>query len=122
MTRLKGIKVTLIQRVQSGLDPFNDPVYDDVEEDVENVLVAPVASGGAELLDTVTPEGRKAVYQLAIPKSDTHKWEGQRVRFFGNVWRVIGKPTLGIEELIPLAWNKIVKVEAVNGEESKSNA
>ena len=122
MTRLKGIKVTLIRREQTGLDPFHDPIYTDVEEAVDNVLVAPVASGGAELLDTVTLEGRKAVYQLAIPKGDTHTWEGQRVRFFGNVWRVVGKPTLGIEELIPLDWNKIVKVEAANVEESKSDA
>ena len=121
MLRLKGITVTLIQRTQTGIDPFHDPIYADEEVDVDNVLVAPVVTGGSEVLDNVTTEGRKAVYQLAIPKGDTHIWEGQRVRFFGTVWRVIGKPSMGIEELIPLAWNKIVKVEAANGEESKSN-
>ena len=120
MTHLKGITVTLIRRVQTGLDPFNAPIYQDVEEAVENVLVAPAQSGGEEVLDTLTLEARKAVYRLGIPKGDTHTWEGQRVRFFGNVWRVIGKPTVGIEELVPLAWNKICLVEAINGDETKS--
>lgn len=119
MTRLKGITVTLIRRAQTGTDPFNDPIYADEEVAVENVLVAPVGTGGSELLDNITLEGRKAVYHLAIPKGDAHTWEGQRVRFFNTVWRVVGKPTMGIEALIPLDWNKIVTVEAVNGDESK---
>jgi hypothetical protein len=33
------------------------------------------------------------------------------VEFFGQRFRTIGFPTQGIEELIPLAWNKKVKVE-----------
>jgi hypothetical protein len=32
------------------------------------------------------------------------------VEFFGEKFRTIGAPTQGIEDMIPLSWNKKVKV------------
>ena len=56
--------------------------------------------------------GRRAVYQLGIPKNDRHEWtSGTKVRFFGQTWRIIGEPVMGIESMIPLDWNKKVRVE-----------
>lgn len=110
---MKGITITLLERVQVGTDPFNRPIYEETETVVENVLVSPVSPGGEEVLDITDLTGRKAVYTLAIPKGDKHRWEGNRVRFFGETWRVIGEPTEGIEHLIPLAWNKKVRVERI---------
>ena len=109
MTMLKGITIQLINKVQTGTDPFNKPIYGEVEENVDNVLVAPV--GSTEALETLNLTGKKAVYTLAIPKGDSHKWEGQKVRFFGETWQVIQFSTEGIEDLIPLQWNKKVTVE-----------
>lgn len=108
---LKGITVSLAQRAQTGTDAFLRPVYSEVYVDVENVLIAPVSD--TEVLETLNLTGKKAVYQLAIPKGDAHEWENCRVRFFGETWRVIGKPTKGLDELIPLDWNMKVKVESV---------
>ena len=34
-----------------------------------------------------------------------------QVRFFGEDWRIIELPEEGIEKLIPLQWNKKVRVE-----------
>lgn len=110
---LHGITITLLERVQVGTDPFNKPVYREEPVEVENVLIAPVTPGGEEVLDTLNLTGRKAVYTLAIPKGDNHRWEGCKVQFFGGTWQVIGKPTQGIEALIPLSWNKKVRVEAI---------
>lgn len=110
---MRGITVTLFQRTQVGKDPFNRPIYMETQVDVKNVLVAPAETGGDELLDALNLTGRKAVYTLAIPKGDTHNWENARVDFFGESWRVIGIPTEGIEELIPLQWNRKVKVERI---------
>ena len=110
---MRGITITLYEREQSGTDLFNRPEYTETPVEVENVLVAPVTPGGEEVLDTLDLTGRKAVYTLAIPKGDTHRWEGCRVEFFGETWQVIGKPTQGIEELIPLSWNKKVTVEQI---------
>lgn len=106
---LHGITVTLFERVQNGVDPFNRPIFTEIPVEVENVLIAPLSD--QEVLDTLNLTGRKAVYQLGIPKGDEHEWENQRVQFFGETWQVIGIPTEGQSELIPLYWNKKVKVE-----------
>ena len=110
MARITGITITLYDLTQTGTDPLNKPVYAETPVQVDNVLVAPVSS--TEQLETYTLTGRKAVYQLGIPKGDTHDWKaGKKVSFFGADWRVIGIPTEGIEEMIPLDWNKKVQVE-----------
>jgi len=106
---LKGITVTLITKQETSKDPFDNPVYTDVEIPVENVLVAPTMSD--DVINTLSLTGRKAVYTLAIPKEDTNIWENQEVRFFGKRWRTFGIPLQGIDELIPLKWNMKVMVE-----------
>ena len=108
---LKGITIELSQRIMTGTDPFNRPVFEMTFVSVDNVLVSPM--NDAEVLETLNLTGKKAVYQLAIPKGDEHEWENQRVRFFGEEWRVIGKPTKGVDAMIPLSWNMKVKVESV---------
>jgi len=110
---MKGITVTLLDKKQTGTDPFNRPIYEDVEITVENVLVSPTSQGGEEELDPLNLTGRRAVYTLAIPKGDENIWENRKVQFFGETWLVIGKPTEGIDHLIPLQWNKKVQVESI---------
>ena len=109
MAKLKGITVTIISKQETGKDPFGNPIYSETEIQVNNVLVAPTLSD--DVINTLNLTGRKAVYTLGIPKGDTNTWENQEVRFFGERWRVFGIPTQGIEELIPLSWNKKVLVE-----------
>lgn len=109
MSRIKGIPVILIDRQQIETDPFGTPIYGDVEIEVDNVLVSPTSSD--DIVNQLELTGKKAVYTLAIPKSDTNSWENKEVRFFGDRWRVFGIPLQGIEELIPLDWNKKVMVE-----------
>ena len=107
---MKGITVTLYTRTATGIDNLNHPVYSEVPVQVPNVLVAPVSS--TEVLETYNLTGRKAVYQLGIPKGDTNTWTaGAKVSFFDADWRIIGIPTEGIDDLIPLSWNKKVQVE-----------
>lgn len=110
---IKGISITLYQRTQSGADDFNRPTYTETAVTVENVLIAPATEGGQELTEQLNLRGRKAVYTLAIPKGDTNSWENCRVDFFGQSFRVIGIPTEGIDELIPLRWNRKVQVEKI---------
>ena len=107
---MKGITVKLYTRTQTGTDELNHPIYTETAASVDNVLVAPVSS--AELMETYNLTGRKAVYQLAIPKGDTNTWaSGMKVEFFDQAWRIIAMPEIGIDHLIPLGWNMKVKVE-----------
>ncbi len=109
MTKIKGITVTLINKVEIGKDPFGKPIYEDTEILVDNVLVSPTLSD--DIVNQLNITGKKAVYTLAIPKGDTRIWEDQEVRFFNKRWRVFGMEIEGIEEMIPLDWNKKVMVE-----------
>jgi len=110
MARIRGITITLYDLTQTGTDPLNKPIYAETPVQIGNVLVAPVES--TEQLETFSLTGRRAIYQLGIPKGDTHDWTaGKRVSFFGADWRIIGIPTEGIESMIPLDWNKKVQVE-----------
>ena len=103
-----GITIKLLERTQTGTDGFNRPIYAETPVDVENVLV------GEPSTDEITTElnisGKRLAYTLAIPKGDSHTWEDRRVEIRGEIFEVIGKPTEGIEALIPLDWNKKVKV------------
>ena len=106
---MKGIPITLHNKVEIGRDAFNKPIYDDAPETVENILIEPLSD--SEVLETLSLTGRKAVYRIGIPKGDKHDWTDKKVSFFGQDFRTIGIPLEGIEEMIPLEWNKKVTVE-----------
>lgn len=107
---MRGITVTLYDRTQTGKDALNKPIYTETAVRVDNVLVAPSAS--MEVLEPTNLDGRRGDYTMAIPKGDTNDWSaGKRVSFFGQDWRIIEMPEEGIEWLIPLSWNKKVRVE-----------
>lgn len=109
MAMIKGVTITLINKIETGKDPFGEPIFEDVEIEVDNVLISPTTSD--DVVNQLTLTGKKAVYTLAIPKGDTNDWEDAEVRFFGEKWRTFGIPLQGIEHLIPLDWNKKVTVE-----------
>lgn len=109
MAMIRGITVTLYEKKETGKDAFEHPIYAETPVEVRNVLVAPAKT--TEILDTLNLIGKKAVYNIAIPKGDTHEWKDNRVDFFGEKWRVIGLPQRGIEENIPLDWNEKWMVE-----------
>lgn len=109
MGKIHGIQITLIDKQVVSKDPFGSPVVKDVEITVDNVIVAPSTTD--DITNQMSLTGKVAVYTLAIPKGDTHEWEDKEVLFFGKKWRTFGFVTEGIEDMIPLDWNKKVMVE-----------
>ena len=103
------ITVRLYVKSQTGTDAFNAPVYAETPIDVPNVLVGePTAE---DIVNDLQLYGKRIAYTLGIPKGDAHDWENATVEFFGKKFRTYGGVTQGIEDLIPLLWNKKVKVE-----------
>ena len=109
MGKIHGMQITLIDKQVVSVDPFGSPVVKDVEITIDNVIVAPATTEDVTSQMSVT--GKKISYTLGIPKGDMHDWENKEVRFFGKRWKTVGIPLEGIEELIPLEWNKKVMVE-----------
>lgn len=107
---IKGITVTLITMKETGKrDAFNHPVYAEEKTDIDDVLVAPASTD--DLPANIDLTSGKTVYTMAIPKGDTHKWKNSEVEFFGARWKVIGDALEGIEDNIPLKWNRKITVE-----------
>lgn len=110
---MDGIDVTLYERTKTGTDDFNGPTYEETAVVVSNVLVAPTSS--TDVLAITQLYGKTAVYQLYIPKGDTHSWEDCRVAFtIGGIdfeGRAFGYTDAYIEHLVPLDWNKQAWVE-----------
>lgn len=106
---MRGVTVILYETTQTGVDDFNRPTYSETAVPVDNVLIGEPST--EDIANELNLSGKRLSYTLAIPKGDAHTWEGRDVSFWGERFRVIGKPTQGIEYLIPLSWNKKVKVE-----------
>jgi len=109
MGMIKGIPVILYDKIETGKDAFNQPVYEYKEIMVNNVLVSPSTTD--DIVTSTDLVGKKAIYTLAIPKDDNHLWENKKINFFGTDWLVFGFTIQGIDENIPLGWNKKVMVE-----------
>lgn len=109
MGRLRGITIILYTKNKVGEDEFGAPVYEELPEVVNDVLVG--EPEGSDVTDTLNLTGKRLAYTLAIPKGDTHEWRDRKVEFFGRKFRTFGEPVEGIEGMIPLRWNKKVKVE-----------
>lgn len=90
MAAIQGITVILYDRVKTGTDAFNAPVYAESPTEVKNVLVCPVST--EDIITDFQLYGKRAEYELCIPKGDTHIWENRTVEFFGKKWRTFGTP------------------------------
>ena len=106
---MRGITVTLHNRVQTGTDAFNRPIYGESTTTVDNVLIG--EPNTEDIVNEMNLSGKRLAYTLAIPKGDDHDWKDAVVEFFGERFRTFGVPTHGIEAMIPLQWNMKVKVE-----------
>ena len=107
---ISGETVRLKTKVQTGTDDFNRPVFTETFVDVENVLIG--APSSEDIVNELNLSGKRIAYTLGIPKGDTHNWINTEVEFWGERYRTIGKPMQGIDENIPLSWNKKVQVES----------
>ena len=110
MVKIHGIPVILYEKTETGKDAFGAPVYEEKPVIVENVLVYPATAD--DITTSTDLYGKKAVYTLGIPKGDGHKWEDSTIEFFAHKFRSFGPAQQGIEDLIPLEWNKKIMVEA----------
>ncbi|MBQ0112973.1 MAG: hypothetical protein KBT03_07575 [Bacteroidales bacterium] len=109
MNAIKGIQVELVNKIQCGTDEANRPIYEDRIVKVDNVLVAPTSQ--EDIVNQLNLTGKHAIYTLGIPKGDNHVWQDQEVMIFGKRYKVFTPEIQGIEEMVPLLWNKKVMVE-----------
>ena len=106
---MRGVTVTLYEKTQTGVDGLNNPVYSVSPVQVENVLVGEPTTD--DITTSVDLYGKRLAYVLGIPKGDENDWTDTIVEFWGHKFRTYGDTVQGIEENLPLLWNKKVRVE-----------
>lgn len=109
MGKPRGITIILWDKQKTGVDGFGRAVYQETQIQVDNVLIGEPSS--EDITDTFNTTGKRLAYTLGIPKGDAHVWTDRKVSIFGKTFRTFGEVTEGIEALIPLSWNKKIKVE-----------
>lgn len=110
MGRIKGIPIILINKVDSGeKNELGEVIFNITEKTINNVLVAPTNSD--DIPQNLDLDLKRTLYTLAIPKNDNNLWSNAEVRFFNQTFKVISEPIQGIDDLIPLSWNKKIIVE-----------
>ena len=111
---MRGITVTLYERMQSGTDAFNAPVYTETPVQVENVLVGQPETD--DITASIELYGKQIRYMLGIPKGDTHDWKDKKVEWtdsYGtHTVMTFGFPITGIEANVPTPWHMKVRCEA----------
>lgn len=109
-----GETVTVIRRVQVGVDRFDEPIFADVSESVENVLVAP--GPRADLSDAERPDGDRVAWNLHFPKGYPATLRGASVSVRGSVpLAVVGDPQHYTEANTPGPWSMPVEVWRADG-------
>lgn len=113
---MRGVTVLIMVKTKIGTDDFNQPIFAETTEQVDDVLVGEPSSD--DIVNSQTLYGAKVLYRLAIPKGDTHDWDGTKVILpepFAGEYMTVGIATAGIEANIPLRWNKKVLLERYAG-------
>jgi hypothetical protein len=109
MGLIRGIPITLWTKTQQGTDPFGAPIWTETAKEIDNVLIRPLSEEDKATELNLT--GKKVVYELCIPKGNADEWTDRKVTFYGEDFRTVGIPTELIGFMVPLSWNKKIKVE-----------
>lgn len=104
---------TLIFKCQraTGVDDFNDPVYEDYNVCVDGCLIAPVTEPMTRAENQALQQGKNQV-RIHLPKTFTGDVSNSRVEWDGIVWRVDSDSTCFMNENCPTQWNRYFRAEA----------
>lgn len=106
---IKGETVILLEKTEIGIDPFDRPIYNEVEVPVDNVLIGSPTFDAA--ISELNVTGKKLAFTLGIPKGDKHDWIDAHVIIRGQMFKTYGFPLTQTETNVPGPWNMQVKVE-----------
>lgn len=111
---MKGETVTIIHHVGTGKDPSGAPVWDDVEENVDDVLVQDGSQ--SNLTDSAHPEGVQVARTIHLPRTWPYRsLRGAKARIDGVEYAVIGDPRPYTGGLSPTRWNLTVELSDTRG-------
>lgn len=112
---MRGITVTLYEKVKTGEDPFGAPIYEETPVQVGNVLIGEPSTD--DITSSTALYGKTIRFLLGIPKGEIHNWQDARVSWTDAAGRTVnvrtfGFPIMGVEANVPGPWHMKVRCEA----------
>lgn len=118
-----GERIAVLRRTEAGTDAMGDAVYTWSAETVDGALVRPMAP--SEDVDSKRPEGWRASWSIALPKSYTRSCgplEHTRIALIGrgmdpadheSALRTVGSPARTVP--CPTRWDTVVEAVEIHG-------
>lgn len=110
---MRGETVYVEDVLETGADPFGNPLFERFERAVDNVLVAP--GDTEDVIESNRPDGAEVRYTCYFPKTFDEVLENRRVKVRGEWLDVIGSPDHFDKLNCPTDWWEVVKVGGVHG-------
>lgn len=106
---MKGATVILHEKVLTGQDSLNNPVFTEIPVAVHDVLIGQPSTD--DVTNSLSLYGKKLDYVLGLPKGDSHNWIDADIEFFGKTFHSFGDVVEGIEANVPTRWHKQIRVQ-----------
>jgi hypothetical protein len=111
---MTGRSIKIIRREATGsYDPFGAAIYNEVTEEVQDVLVEPSAPGDVRDIDAdMRPDGKTIRYRVHLPKTYVQShgaFDGtEKLVIDGEVLTIVGQPRPYMAENCPGRWQEAV--------------
>ncbi|MCQ2211310.1 MAG: hypothetical protein MJZ34_13580 [Paludibacteraceae bacterium] len=106
---IKGETIKLYIQTITGQDAFGADIVTEEAIEIPNVVISPTTQEA--IINELQLYGKHSVYTLCIPKDDRNDWDNKTIEFWGKKYRSFGAIEQYMEHMLPLEWNKKVRVE-----------
>jgi len=111
---MKGTTLTFAQNVETSKDSMNNPVYEVVNIEVANCLIAPIIEPSSAREQQSMEQSRDQV-RVHIPKAHTGDLSNSAITYNGKVFTLDSDSVVFMNENTPTPWNRYFRAESING-------
>lgn len=108
---MKTISLTFNKKVQSGVDPFNNPTYENEAVEVAGCLIGPITEP-ANQRETEALAQQRLQVRIHLPKTFTGDISNSTVEWGGKTFKVDSDAVAFMNENCPTKWNRYFRAEA----------
>lgn len=108
---MKTITLIFKKKVESGVDPFNNPTFTEQEIEVSDCLIAPITEPTNQREVQALEQGKLQV-RIHLPKTFTSDVSNSTVEYKGKVFSLDSDSVAFMDENCPTKWNRYFRAEA----------
>jgi hypothetical protein len=114
ISNMKGITLTFVKQVESGVDALNNPTYTTESVDVDDCLIAPIIEPATAREQQAMEQSRDQV-RIHMPKASSEDVSDSDVTWNGKVFHIDSDSVVFMDENTPTRWNRYFRGECING-------